>query len=579
MARVYNSAIPPNSKTEARVFRGYERELSNEWSLIRSLDLMIMDGKKNGEVDLIIVGPDGLFCIEVKGGVFEFLANGNIRINYQGRGAQERENPFHQVKSAYWSVMNYIEKFMPNIRRERVTGWGVVTPDTDYDTLFDTRTIPEAILDARNSAEMDPYRNHVKRMSEYWRKKSIRDGLSVQKFTKSEVDLIVERLLSIGHVTPDRGMYTYIFDIMRDIEELTMTQAHYLKKATSGGDRMLVRGGAGTGKTVLAMSVGISKVQSGKRALYCCFNRNLADYIRSQHENNLAHPEIYTLHQLIFEKIRKAGLESTINASMDNVEKYQVLFPKLFEEAMSKLGEGEKYDVLIIDEGQDILIPPYVGVLDRAVRGGLEKGSWYVFYDPHQRIYGGTNTEALRKLREHGFEYRLDENCRNTIEIGDEYRALSGYRIEDELKIPGMAPVIVYYRDQTDQITKLKQELAKLLKSVGPHEIVILSENRFDRSGLPSELQLVNKVSIREYSTPGSKDVIHFSTFHSFKGLEAPVVILMGIEDVQEKSDYIYVGGSRATAQLILLINESQKACVEKQKKEYVARIRRPSNN
>ena len=47
-----------------------------------------------------------------------------------------------------------------------------------------------------------------------------------------------------------------------------------------------------------------------------------------------------------------------------------------------------QYDLLVMDEGQDIIKPIYLYCLDALLKGGFEKGKWVIFYDEKQNISG-----------------------------------------------------------------------------------------------------------------------------------------------------------------------------------------------
>ncbi len=59
--------------------------------------------------------------------------------------------------------------------------------------------------------------------------------------------------------------------------------------------------------------------------------------------------------------------------------------------------------------------------------------------------------------------------------------------------------------------------------------------------------------------------VVRFSTIHSFKGLESPVVIVADIDEVDEgdPQSLLYVAMSRARSLLILMVRERAKRSIE----------------
>ena len=58
-----------------------------------------------------------------------------------------------------------------------------------------------------------------------------------------------------------------------------------------------------------------------------------------------------------------------------------------------------QYDLLIMDEGQDILKPLYLYSLDCLLKGGLDHGIWAVFYDEKQNIYNPEYQDGMDILR------------------------------------------------------------------------------------------------------------------------------------------------------------------------------------
>ena len=60
-------------------------------------------------------------------------------------------------------------------------------------------------------------------------------------------------------------------------------------------------------------------------------------------------------------------------------------------------------------------------------------------------------------------------------------------------------------------------------------------------------------------SNVAEKDAVRFSTISSFKGLESPVVIIMGISDLDSDrlKDLLYVAMSRAIIRLFMILPET----------------------
>ena len=107
--------------------------------------------------------------------------------------------------------------------------------------------------------------------------------------------------------------------------------------------RLRVEGTAGSGKTQLALAEYRAAVEAGKRPLYLCYNRPLADqFNRVAPAGGLA----LTFHSLCDRLLRAAGRAPDFSRAD--------AFERLVEEAAAlEPDETFRFDVLIVDEGQD----------------------------------------------------------------------------------------------------------------------------------------------------------------------------------------------------------------------------------
>ena len=61
--------------------------------------------------------------------------------------------------------------------------------------------------------------------------------------------------------------------------------------------------------------------------------------------------------------------------------------PRLAVEALFEKSQAG-WDVLVVDEAQDLLTPEHLDVFDLLLREGMSRGNWHLFLDPRQNIYG-----------------------------------------------------------------------------------------------------------------------------------------------------------------------------------------------
>ena len=92
--------------------------------------------------------------------------------------------------------------------------------------------------------------------------------------------------------------------------------------------------------------------------------------------------EIKTFHSLLSE------ISSSFNLKIENYENEEEYFDELYESAMEALRLNNiKYDVIVIDEFQDIAIEKNMYLIDRLLTGGFSSGKWYFLVILKNKIY------------------------------------------------------------------------------------------------------------------------------------------------------------------------------------------------
>jgi hypothetical protein len=225
---------------------------------------------------------------------------------------------------------------------------------------------------------------------------------------KSAVDALVDLL------APTRKLQPRVADIFererRKIDELTQTQFRILRQLRTHR-RAAIVGGAGTGKTMLAMEKAQQLADSGFRVLFLCFNKHLAGWVAT----NLKHPSILvtTFHGLVGHTGGWAGLNKGRDMGWDEfTEKApDLLMDYLAIIRTPKSGAQDKlFDAIIVDEAQDFEDTWWLPLPD--LLKDPEQGIFYVFFDNNQRLYA-----QISNIPMEGEPFYLDENCRNTRHI------------------------------------------------------------------------------------------------------------------------------------------------------------------
>ena len=179
-------------------------------------------------------------------------------------------------------------------------------------------------------------------------------------------------------------LHVQVEEIAERVSALTQDQMRFLD-AVDANPRVLCSGGAGTGKTFLALELARRWAADGRQVLLACHSPWLRHWLAER----FVLPNLtVTLADKAQLAARRAGLE--------------------------------RFDALIVDEGQDLLRLALLDPLDRVLAGGLERGSWCWFQDINNQagLYGPPEPEALALLASFApTRIPLTTNCRNTRQI------------------------------------------------------------------------------------------------------------------------------------------------------------------
>ena len=548
MARMLPPFIDESTRSSAerRVFGAIKEQLSNEWTVLHSLGSTLHDRKPWAEIDFVLVGPPGVFCLEVKGGRIARRRGEWEFTDRFGHVATKREGPFEQVGPAAAQIYRFLSSRLPD-SRSSIVGYGVVTPDVRFDVVGPDIEA-QIVYDERDT--IHPFEHYLTRLSEYWNERlQYRRPLSTN---------LRERVVQL--LRPDFDVQPSLASRLRNVERelVRFTEEQYrVLDGLVDNPRVLVRGAAGTGKTLLAVEEARRRAAIGKRVLLCCFNRMLADHLRRSAD--LKGVEVYHYHGLLSELIKEAGLERSLpDATEDQL--FRVFMPAVALEAILKEDILARYDVLVIDEGQDLLLDDYVEVLDALLVGGMASGSWRIFYDPYQDLFEGTNLDGATLVRKAvSVQYRLTMNCRNTQPIATTAALVGGVLPGDAMQTSGPDVEWIWYRDDQHQRRALGRRLSRLISTdhVDPRSIVVLTRRLLKSSGLADGL--VNcPLPIHDIRSSRTKSIPH-STVTAFKGLEAEVVVLADVQQLTDSAAMLehYVAASRARGLLIVALHQS----------------------
>lgn len=523
MRMIPDSPYATKSRAELRVFdrlRSAAPDDSAEaWTAFHSLNLTRHERKRFGEMDFLICGPKGLFVLEVKGGRV-VCTNGVWKfINRFDEENTSTESPFRQAESALHGLMARLrERFSDSLINQFSIGFGVVFPDCEWHEPS-SEWDPHTLADARGYRGFDRW---LRGLIHYWREKdggkriASPDTLrAVKQFLRPEFETAVP-------------LYVQAQEAEENIARLTDDQM-VLVDVMSVNERVLCSGGAGTGKTFLAMELARRWTSEGKNVLLACHSPWLRAYLSSRFDI----PGL-TVAQVgaVGTALRRKGLTS--------------------------------FDALIVDEGQDLLDLDSLDKLDSALEQGLAEGKWCFFHDVNNQsgLLGKPDPEALEYLQSFSpAKVPLSTNCRNTRVILEKIQSSLG--VDMGTRGAGMGPPVREHTADSleDAGSWLEAEILKIINDGGisPGLVTVISPLDFDQSSvvaLPDQLKK-NIWKLDEFSLKNFPlKHLTFTTVANFKGLENEVVILIDvppISDEMESRAAHYVGMSRARSLLSVI--------------------------
>jgi hypothetical protein len=363
-------------------------------------------------------------------------------------------------------------------------GYGVVTPEcVPKLPQSDAAIAPELLL----SLDRFPLkiRQFLDDLYAYWSERHLRGAAYHHHGTTTTLGRAKQaQLLSV--LRPDFDCAIGIgVDCLRAEQQLRHLTARQLQFLDVCADdrRVVLRGAAGTGKTVLAVKQALNEARCGHRVLFTCFNRVLADHLRRIFNQQVG-GELVTIgnyHQVALRAIQGYGLSADLQ---DGWSAFNAKLPEITLELATRIGDNDQYDYLVVDEAQDLLKDSFIDFLDISVRGGLGGGRWLMALDPQQSIYHGDYAAGRAKaLLDGGRTATLQRNCRNTKPVAVYVRGLSGCGSIAAQEADGPQPRIQYYRNSNEYLKLLRKTVNDLISSfiesrTDPSTIVILALSR-----------------------------------------------------------------------------------------------------
>jgi hypothetical protein len=492
-----------------------------------------------GEIDFAVVNRAGdLLLIEQKSGFLAETPDGLVK-QYPGKSK---------------SVPIQISRMVHVLRGKLANRGDIASVRTDallfcpdYTVRFPETAglVPERIVDARRRAQLCAIIQSLLPPQE--------EGaatLKIHHFLRDLIQLDTDVSALMGRA---RSMVT----------RLSGGLAHWARQLDFSPYRLRVIGTAGSGKTQLALAEYRATLQAGKRPLYVCFNRPLADHFaRIAPAGGLA----CTFHQLCEQGLRQAG-ETPDFTQPDAFERLFTRAAALLElQGPADLPPGNPFlfDTLIVDEGQDFSQP----WCDFVLRHARPAARLLWLEDPLQNLYGRPRVSLPDWITLHA-----RSNYRSPRPIVEMLRALLPGDADIEAASPIAAEEIalITYADRAGMMQGVKDAIRDCYSAgFKKHDLAIISYHGRAESHLTS-LDQIGRTTLRHFT--GAYDLLGQGVFstgdvlvesvYRFKGQSAPAIIFAEIDFAQlddKALRKLFVGATRSTMKLVLVVHEKSAA-------------------
>lgn len=516
MAKMYPDSLGEYEPTQSEriVYLALKEQLPDSWEVFYSVTWSRMkNGKQErSEADFIVMNPGmGFIVLEVKGG-------SKIRIDnnvwYVGdREHEERRlvnTPYEQAEKSMYYLKDLFATTYNSTYEGIFASCAVFPFHSATDIVGLSKRQEELTIDS------DGMNYLLKRIKCVFRscggKKYGKLNYSVQQY-----DLMTELVKKRIAISAAAGALVKYKE--KQLNVINRVQDNYIYMI-SNLKQFYIRGGAGTGKTWIAMKLAMKYAELGERVILLCASKTLSEWIRKIMETDNVDIMTYEecLKNIVGKKFNKLKAPDFIGADgllPDDISDYQ-------------------YDAIIIDEAQDFN-EEWAYIIKMLLRN--EKSSHLgVFYDDVQ-ITNGLVFENVFMIDTPPLLLR--ENIRNTASIyswASEKTKLGQEVIVNPVE--GPMPKKEKMRDEKHLIHRLENIFKEFIddENLNSSSLVLIVDSleryKIIARGIIAKWKLVARA-------PNYNEEIQVTDVESFKGLEADMVIYIHSNETTDNINYI----------------------------------------
>lgn len=478
--------------------------------------------KEFSDIDFLLLTERGLCCFEVKGGRVEYADGKTTYTNRYGKRNTKLESPNAQAAGNKRALKQRIEFQFPEYKNAFCYAHAVVFPDQYWDFSSDSFEMKKQVIFDKASFDKGPQelKKFLSKLFTYFDKETVYKNAKPldAKIIKKLREFLrpnFEYLPSLNH---------QLDDVDNHILEMTSEQLNVLN-SIDGNDRIIVDGSAGSGKTILALHTAEKLVNEKINCCYLVRNRFWNDAIKH--------------------KFTKIGCDV-------------LCLEKNFH-------TNKKYEAIIVDEGQDLLSEDCFNNFLSLLELPLHKSQVYWFMDSYNQshLYEDIDIETIELLSGDFFKYKLNENCRNPIEVIKETNKLTGTNIQYSRNANSRE--MKYEILDSDNKEKHGNKVQKIIDELVAEgamleDICLVTLTNSDDSCI-NFLQSNTKTMVHDFCMPThGVNKIKFYDVRSIKGQESKFVIIIdcySTQSLDNLKNYLYTALTRATFHPSIVINAS----------------------
>ena len=514
---------------ERSLYKYITDNLPREWTVI--YDRTFDAGKQSAQIDFLVFVPGkGVMNVDAKGPGFQCV---NGVVSFKGMGEKdvfkEAERGIHVFDryvrekitgGASWGAFNKLVFFTEDIFAGPLPG-GV--PYLQASDMENPRALETAIgncLDNFSWCFKDFY---------FWGNRIVDFLCENVKSAPVAWDQIAMDVFSRSGLDQEQQEICYLIE---------------------NGRYVHVRGGAGTGKTLIAMALAKEAAAKGKKALYVCFNSALAKSLQREWAllpREVADNLIITNFHRLGQKLLSKDYTVITNDGFDRGATDTQIKANLAKDLRRR--GGAFFDVAMIDEAQDLTNDNIFTILT-LLKSQRRVG---IFSDSKQAIFSRVWQLDSTMFDSEIVEKTLNRNYRNTDKIFKTFQVYSG-----ENTIPMIRTCDGFVTKDVSSVSNddVRPLIERMLANgVRPSDIALITTSDDLISAYKkAKAQGLNGANIYfkdKLDTWFKNECILCTTIQAFKGLEAKIVFFFTTPDVSDELKY--TGESRARFELYLV--------------------------